>query len=404
MPMVMLTSLFTFGACDLSEVTNNMLGGNNSSQNTTETNLQLLRVERTEKQYNGFHNGNYGAIGMAVSMNTKIAKAEEPEEPQVEELETERVNLVAVIKNEDRASFIDMVVYNSQTDTLAVYNEGNGTYQCSSETVYEDGMWVTNIYFSTNVALVPEDFYFEIQEIKFLKNNVDEKADLNTLEVRKKVFRFTTEYFDSTATRRLGQTIEYLDLVMETYDSLDFANKSVDIWGALYYADESEYIPNAMLLRKAEIIFPRTVFLQYYENRELKSGEFTISSVHLKYITTKDGDIMTIGELKLSHPIEMDIVNRVHQLIYVEGATVCELNNSFELVNATLSIPSTCEEIRLKSPIEPDGLTINYNGAMADFYAIKGAEELIAWLESLGKAFKVVCTDGTITPPYVAEI
>ena len=406
MPMLVLTSLFTFGACDLSEVTNNILGGNNSSQNTTETNLQLLRVERTEEQYNGSYNvvsnNYYGSARMVMPMNTTIAKAEET---QVEELETESVNLVAVIKNEDRASFIDMVVYNSQTGTLAVYNEGNGIYQCSSETVNEDGMWVTNIYFSTNVALVPEDFYFEIQEIKFLRNNADEKADLNTLEVRKKVFRFTTEYFDRAATQMLSQTIEGLDLG-NIYCSVDLANRSVHIFGSIYWADENEYIPIACVLRKAEIICPETVFIQYYENRELKSGEFTVSLLRLEGIEVKGGYIMTIGELKVSSPILVDsgVSTRVHQLIYVEGATVCEFNNSFWLEEGTLSIPSTCEEIRLFKLFSTTKFTINYNGTMSDWYAIKGAEELIAWLESTKKVFKVVCADGIIKPPYVGEI
>jgi hypothetical protein len=90
MPMVMLTSLFTFGACDLSEVTNNILGGNDSSQNTTETNLQLLRIERTERQYNDFNNGYYVPMRTVMPMSTTIAEATETQETKVEELEEER--------------------------------------------------------------------------------------------------------------------------------------------------------------------------------------------------------------------------------------------------------------------------------------------------------------------------
>ena len=104
----------------------------------------------------------------------------------MEVLDDNCVNLIAVIKNEERASFIDVVVYDSQTNKTVVYNEGNGAYQCSSETVYEDDIWVTNISFSVSLEISLEEIYFEIKEIKFLKNNINELVDLNTEDVRRK--------------------------------------------------------------------------------------------------------------------------------------------------------------------------------------------------------------------------
>ena len=60
--------------------------------------------------------------------------------------------LKAVVKNDDRKSFIDMVVYSSELDTKVVFNEGNGEYQCSSTTIFEDNQWVTNIFLKFTVT------------------------------------------------------------------------------------------------------------------------------------------------------------------------------------------------------------------------------------------------------------
>lgn len=89
--------------------------------------------------------------------------------------EDEKLSLKAVVKNEPRDSFVDMVIFSSNLDTYIVYNEGNGDYQCSSSTIYEDGLWVTNILLEYS----PSDIngYLEISEITFLRSgDVKEKA------------------------------------------------------------------------------------------------------------------------------------------------------------------------------------------------------------------------------------
>ena len=75
----------------------------------------------------------------------------------------------ATVKNMNRVPFIDLVVYLSWKNTAVVFNEGHGEYQCASTTVFEDGLWVTNIEFD----LEPEyDEQFEakveILQISFL--------------------------------------------------------------------------------------------------------------------------------------------------------------------------------------------------------------------------------------------
>ena len=381
--LVAVISLFLLVGCSLSN--------NDSDRNTPQTDLQLLRIETTEAN-GGYYPGGYGPLSYVNRKNAKAVTtlAAKNTANQIEEIESETVSLVAVIKNENRASFIDMVVYNSQTDKTVVYNEGNGAYQCSSETVYEDGMWVTNITFRVNVELTADNFYFEIKEIKFLRNNTDEKADLNTLDVRKKEFRFTTEYFDMWATARLNQTIviegltyEYLGCDIDVEQgtvSLTFKGLSLD---KLEPFRVDEFGDKVMA---GEIIFPESVTLQYYQNRELKTGELKITNIFVEFYD-KYGNLTHI---KTNFHFESS--NFLYGIEYVEGTKVCEIRD-YDMYY----IPSTCEEIYINRATHrstPD--VINYNGTIEDFNNIKGAQEFISQLESLGK-YTITCTNGKIT-------
>ena len=393
--VVTILSLLLLTACDLQAIINNVTQGINPNPQDGQTNLQLLRIE-TANNGNYFPNGYINSYGTQLTMPSFNAKNADD---QVEEIESNYVNLVAVIKNEDRASFIDMVVYNSQTDKTVVYNEGNGSYQCSSETVYEDGMWVTNIRFSISAELVAEDFYFEIQEIKFLRNNADEKADLNTLDVRRKDFRFTTEYFDDRATAMLNQNIELPNFMYIYYSEFNLANKTVHLHCKAYVVDDDEIVELAYIAKNVEIIVPETLLLQYYENRELKSGEFTVAEVTLDHIQ---------GESKWFDKIHILTTNvsphlnnagmSVSNLVYTEGTKICVFpyeNDCY--VRTSFSIPSTCEEFVVACKNHPDHITVNYNGTMENFKTIKGATEFISWMSDAGKDFQIVCTDGTIS-------
>jgi hypothetical protein len=236
-----------------------------------------------------------------------------------------------------------------------------------------------------NVELTADNFYFEIKEIKFLRNNTDEKADLNTLDVRKKEFRFTNEYFDQTATNRLNQTIEGLTFEGLWFD-IDHEQGTVSLNFKVLYLDKYEpfnEFGNAAMA--GEIIFPESVTLQYYQNRELKTGEFKITNIFASYFNHNYEYKLII---KTNFHIESD--NFLLGIVYVEGTKVCEIRD-YDLYY----IPSTCEEIYTN--LELDGLTINYNGTMTEFRNIKGAEDLISHWENIEKAFQIVCTDGTIS-------
>ncbi len=384
--LVAVISLFLLVGCSLSN--------NDSDGNTPQTDLQLLRIETTEA--NGGYPGGYRPLSYVNRKNAKAVTTLAAKNTanqtanQIEEIESQTVSLVAVIKNENRASFIDMVVYNSQTDKTVVYNAGLGTYQCSSETVYEDEMWVTNITFNVNVELTADNFYFEIKEIKFLRNNTDEKADLNTLDVRKKEFRFTTEYFDMTATYRLNQTIEGF-----AYDHLgcdiDAEQRTVSLTFKGFCLDKLEPFRVDEFGDKfmaGEIIFPESVTLQYYQNRELKTGEFKITNIFVDFNFDKYESKPT--HIKTNFHFLTDY--NPYGIEYVDGTKVCEIRDY-----NMYYIPSTCEEIYINRATHrstPD--VINYNGTIEDFNNIKGAQEFISQLESLG-TYTITCTNGKIT-------
>ena len=103
--LVAVISLFLLVGCSLSN--------NDSDGNTPQTDLQLLRIETTEA--NGGYPGDYRPLSYVNRKNAKAVTtlAAKNTANQIEEIESETVSLVAVIKNEYRASFIDMVVYNS---------------------------------------------------------------------------------------------------------------------------------------------------------------------------------------------------------------------------------------------------------------------------------------------------
>ena len=91
------------------------------------------------------------------------------------------INIEAIIKNNNRDSFIDMVLYLSFLDTYVVYNEGNGEYTCSSTTVYENELWVTKINLQVQLYKCTNLYgQVSVSEINFLHNGTtNQQVDLN---------------------------------------------------------------------------------------------------------------------------------------------------------------------------------------------------------------------------------
>lgn len=362
--VLLMAFMICFVSCDMPNLSSN-------------TNLQLLRIDTLDN------------TSISSKVEEKIVKRRtKVYASSVEELNNNYVTLVAVIKNEDRASFIDMVVYNSQTAKTVVYNEGNGAYQCSSETVYEDDMWVTNLRFDVNVELTNESFYFEIKEIKFLRNNVNEKADLNTNEIRRKEFTFSSAYYDEVLTRSIEQelkgvssnfVLDFIEFNLEA--STVVINGNYKITGKVL-GDNKDYLPTT------EISMPKTVVLNYYEDKELKSKEFTVEQTYIMYPLNAEGSEMygnKIEKLILGENVKVSEHFFAHEFIYAEGVKKCEF-----VPAGSMSLPSTCEEIY--GTLDYEYFYINYNGTKDNFYKIKGVNEMLEF----GKNYTVICLDGEI--------
>ena len=359
----------------------------NSSGHAPQTDLQLLRIETTgvnseEPGYRPVSVAKSTSSRAVTLLSTKNASEQavitvntKSTDNKVEKLESDGVNLVAVVKNENRASFIDMVVYNSQTDKTVVYNEGNGAYQCRSETVYEDDMWVTNITFYVNVELSIDDFYFEIKEIKFLRNSTDAQVDLNNETVRKKTFAFSDEYLtnawlNKNFNMKSGMfyvRIEKLHLESKTVKIYcDTKNKEYGGSYADYEFDVSQDIPSILEL-------------EYYQNGEVKTADFKVLDAFIN-IDDKISKIVINDSINFHVSIVAGIVE------YAEGSKKCALHVNSD--GGYLLIPSTCNEIIY----EYVGFCRNlvYNGTMDEFKKIKGVDEVVL------RFYYIECSDGII--------
>ena len=141
---------------------------NNDNPNK-ETSLELLSFELKDE-------------------NTNNLKKAKPEEVELDY--SDRLFVVATVKNLNRYSFIDLVVFRSDLNTMVVYNEGNGKYQCQSETKYQDGMWVTIIEFELIFETIPDNGYVSVDSINFLSvDNKQYKAGLSY--AKSKEIRYT---------------------------------------------------------------------------------------------------------------------------------------------------------------------------------------------------------------------
>lgn len=86
------------------------------------------------------------------------------------------ISCEALVVNKIRDSFLDIVVYTSWNDKHVVYNEGNGTYVCSSTTEFDGENWKTKIIFDVyfDAAIEKKDAQngeVKVEEITFLHSN-----------------------------------------------------------------------------------------------------------------------------------------------------------------------------------------------------------------------------------------
>ena len=102
----------------------------------------------------------------------------------------------AIVKNEKRLSFIDMVLYISFLQKYVVFNEGNGKYVCATETALENNIWVTKIYMDIHAETeIFVNGYVEINEINFLDlNSKKVQTDINKVKSKKVTYHCHHSY------------------------------------------------------------------------------------------------------------------------------------------------------------------------------------------------------------------
>lgn len=102
----------------------------------------------------------------------------------------DKQTLTVIVKNDNRFSFVDLVILNHSDNTQYVFNEGNGEYTCLSNTVNSGNQWETKIEINVNNYFINLDHEngaqtsLEIKEINFYNfSSKIEKANLNSIDV-----------------------------------------------------------------------------------------------------------------------------------------------------------------------------------------------------------------------------
>lgn len=84
----------------------------------------------------------------------------------------DKITFVATVKNLQRFSFIDIVIYRDDLETLVVYNEGHGDYICKTNTSLEDGIWVTIIELEITInSQFPKNGTIYVDDINFISSD-----------------------------------------------------------------------------------------------------------------------------------------------------------------------------------------------------------------------------------------
>ena len=168
--LILCASMMMLASCGISTPggnRGNQGSGDNQTSSQEVTGLQLLSFKSVEK----------------VGRMTR----------STEQLGDKNTTLEATVKNEERDSFVDLVLYISWLNTEVVYNEGNGTYVCTSTTVKQEGMWVTKITLDIELQFSKStyDCSVEVKEVNFLHSGTERmKAALNDPNISLLTFQY----------------------------------------------------------------------------------------------------------------------------------------------------------------------------------------------------------------------
>ena len=151
---------------------NESISSSNSSNNEVKNELQLLSFKAIDE-----------TVAIPMTLEGEVNSGQEV----LLDKWDSNFKVEAIVKNESRLSFVDMVLYISFLDTYVAFNNGNGDYTCSATTILENEIWVTKISFDINVDFSNSYFgYVEVQEINFLDlNSSISKANLTKIDSKR---------------------------------------------------------------------------------------------------------------------------------------------------------------------------------------------------------------------------
>ena len=253
---LLLMSLIMVGCDFLPTPSSNSVSTSNSSINssltiTSSESLSSSDIKKEELQLLSFK-----AID---DNNASIMKMQKDNEDVQEVVLDEGQNTIfveAIVRNESRYSFVDMVIYLSFLDTYVVFNEGNGNYICSTTTILENDMWVTKINFEVNVDFSESYYgYVEVNEITFFDLN-SLKVNTNLNKVKSKKINYHKHYGESFKTIEPTCSMQGYDEYTCEYCGDKYKNNYVEINENNHsfidgvceycdYKDYSFYVPKA---------------------------------------------------------------------------------------------------------------------------------------------------------------
>ncbi len=130
----------------------------------------------------------------------------------------EKLTLNIFVKNDNRYSFIDLVILNHSDNLQYVFNEGNGDYTCLSNTINTGTQWETRIEINVSNYFVNLEHEngasasLEIKELNFYNFSSEvEKANLNTEDISTLTFGWNNVAFYGQSPNRVVSNAVLID-------------------------------------------------------------------------------------------------------------------------------------------------------------------------------------------------
>ena len=309
-----------------------------------------------------------------------------------------QLDVEAVVKNTDRLSFIDMVIYVSFLNTSVVFNEGHGDYICSTTTVLDGDLWVTKINFSIDTDLeVNKSGYIEVKEINFLDLN-SEKAGANLTKIKSKKINYHKHYgnnikivLPTCVDEGYDEyTCEFCDnIVRENIVEIDPTGHVVENGVCKYCGIDEIYTKLKIYDLKIstyDIQLDELLLKQIEEfEKEVKNIDFNVTIENYPYSEVRHLDESEQPDLVVLNDAEIPSAMRDRKLVKVKEDYVDELKSS--TIEQAINNASLNNEMYAYPITLDNGYFMYYNKKAISEEDAKSLDSLIATCEENNKYF-----------------